>query len=206
MTEGQWLHWARRVASLAQNGLTYGGTVFDRQRYEELQRIAAEMMAAGGDLPVEQMRGYLRAEDGYATPKLDVRGVVFRGDRILLVREVEDGLWTLPGGWVDAGESPGEAVVKEIAEESGYRTRAEKLLAVYDRDRHGAPPLAWAVCKLFIRCSVIGGQPAGSVETSDVAFFPEDDLPPLSESRVMPTQLRRMFDHLRDSSLPTDFD
>ena len=206
MIEGQWLRWARRVASLAQNGLTYGGTVFDRQRYEELQRIAAEMMAVGGDLPVEQMRGYLQAEGGYATPKVDVRGVVFREDRILLVREVEDGRWTLPGGWVDAGESPGEAVVKEIEEESGYHTRAEKLLAVYDRDRHGAPPMPWAVCKLFIRCSITGGEPAGSVETSAVAFFPEGELPPLSEGRVMPAQLRRMFEHLRDPSLPADFD
>lgn len=206
MTERRWLDWARRISALAQNGLTYADGVFDRVRYEELRGIAAEMMAAYGHSEPEHVVDLFRRETGYATPKVDVRAVVFQGRRVLLVREVEDGLWTLPGGWADAGETPKEAVEKELREESGYVATAVKLLAVYERDRHGAPPLPWSVYKLFIRCEITGGEPAGSIETSGVGFFAEDELPPLSEGRVMPSQLRRMFHHLRDPQLPTDLD
>lgn len=206
MVDGPWLRWARRIAALAQNGRTYAGTVFDRQRYDELTQIAAEMLAEAAGFPAEEMRRLLEVEEGYATPKVDVRGVVFRGDKILLVREVEDGRWTLPGGWADAGESPREAVQKEILEESGFTARAVKLLALHDRDRHAPSRLPWAVYKLFIRCEITGGEANGSVETSEVGFFGEDELPPLSEGRVTRAQLKRMFDHLRDPDLPTDFD
>jgi ADP-ribose pyrophosphatase YjhB (NUDIX family) len=206
VTDRRWLDWARRVADLAQTGLTYGTGPFDRERYAELQRIAAEMMGAYSDAPPERILGLLQLESGYATPKVDVRGVVFRGDRILLVREVEDGRWTLPGGWADAGETPSEAVEKEIREESGFDARAVKLLAVLDRDRHGAPPLPWRVYKLFIRCELTGGAPRGSIETDGVDFFARDRLPELSEGRVTPAQLQRMFEHLRDPDLPTDLD
>lgn len=203
----RWLDWARKIQALALNGLTYTEGKFDRQRYEELQRIAAEMLAAlgGGEAPGKVL-DLLRLQDGYMTPKVDVRGVVFLEGKILLVREREDGGWTLPGGWADVGESPAEAVVKEIREESGYETRAVKLLAVLDRDRHGHPPLTWHAWKLFIRCELVGGAPADSIETEGARFFDEHEIPELSRSRVMPAQIRRLFEHLRDPDLPTDFD
>lgn len=206
MTDRRWLNWARRIAELAQTGLTYGTGKFDRERYAELQRIAAQMMGAYSDAEPERILDLLQRDSGYATPKVDVRGVVFREDRILLVREIEDGRWTLPGGWADAGETPSEAVEKEIREESGYEARAAKLLAVHERDRHGAPPLPWRVYKLFIRCELTGGAPRGSIETDAVDFFPADRLPELSEGRVNRPQLQRMFEHLRDPDLPTDLD
>jgi ADP-ribose pyrophosphatase YjhB (NUDIX family) len=207
MTERQWLTWVRRVQAIAQNGLHYTEGPFDRERYEELQRIAAGMLAAvGGGLDPDRVRTALRLEDGYATPKVDVRGVVFRDDRILLVREREDGAWSLPGGWVDAGASPSEAVAKEVLEESGFRTRAVKVLAVYDRDRHGVPDLPWQVYKIFLRCELLGGAAAGSIETDEVGFFAEGEIPPLSTGRVTPAQIRRMFEHRRSPHLPTDFD
>jgi ADP-ribose pyrophosphatase YjhB (NUDIX family) len=202
----RWLNWARRVAALAQNGLAYAEGVFDRVRYEELQEIAAEMLASGGGGEPDDLLRLLRSEAGYATPKVDVRGVVFRDERILLVRETEDGLWSLPGGWADAGESPREAVEKEIREESGFESRAVKLLAVYDRDRHGVPPLPWSVYKMFIRCEITGGEASGSIETIGVGFFAEEELPGLSESRATAAQIRRMFEHLRSPQLITDFD
>ena len=206
MTDPRWLEWTRRIAAIAQNGLTYTEGVFDRERYGELQRIAAEMMSAYSDAEPERVLGLLAREDGYATPKVDVRGVVFQGEKILLVREREDGRWSLPGGWADAGESPAEAVEKEIREESGYETRAAKVLAVHDRGRHGAPPLRWSVYKLFIRCELTGGEASDSIETEGVGFFAEHEIPPLSATRVMPSEIRRMFAHLRDPSRPTDFD
>lgn len=206
MTDPRWLRWARRLEALAQNGLTYTEGPFDRERYHELRRVAAEMMGAYGEADPERVLGLFRREDGYATPKVDVRGVVFRDGEILLVREREDGLWTLPGGWADAGSTPSESVEREIREESGYTARAVKLLAVYDRDRHDAPPLRWSVYKLFLRCELTGGAPAASIETTEVGFFAEDRLPPLSTGRVMPAQIHRMFEHLRNPGWPTDFD
>jgi ADP-ribose pyrophosphatase YjhB (NUDIX family) len=164
------------------------------------------MMGAYGDAPPERVLELFAGQDGYATPKVDVRGIVFHQDRILLVRERDDGRWTLPGGWADAGESPREAVEKEIREESGYEARVVKLLAVHDRDRHGSPPLPWAVCKLMIRCELVGGEPRHSIETDGVGFFGEDEVPPLSEGRVTPGEIRRMFEHLRHPEWPTDLD
>jgi ADP-ribose pyrophosphatase YjhB (NUDIX family) len=155
--------------------------------------------------PVRSL-GLFAGESGYPTPKVDVRGVVFRDDRLLLVREREDGLWTLPGGWADVGESPREAVEKEIREETGYHTRAVKLLAVWDRDRHGAPPLPWYVYKLAIRCELIGGMAADSIETEAAEFFAEDQIPPLSRGRVTPAQIARIFEHHRHPEWPTEFD
>ena len=205
-TDPRWLAWTRRIAAIAQNGLTYTEGPFDLERYHELRRIAAEMMGAYTDTAPERIAELFARQDGYATPKVDVRGVVFREDRILLVREREDGLWTLPGGWADAGESPREAVEKEIREESGYRTRAEKLLAVYDAERHGAPPYSWAVYKLFVRCELLGGEPKDSIETTEVGFFAEHELPPLSEGRATRGQIARMFEHLRNPAWPADLD
>lgn len=202
----EWLRWARRVAALAQNGLTYTEGPFDRERYLELRRIAHEMLAACGGTDPARIEALFAMDTGYVTPKVDVRGVVFRGDRILLVRETSDGLWTLPGGWADAGESPSAAVVKEIREESGYETEAVKVLAILDREAHGAPPLPWYVYKLFLRCEIRGGRERHSIETDGIGFFAEHEIPPLSPGRVMPAQIARMFDHLRDPGLPTDFD
>lgn len=206
MAEQRWLGWVRRVQAIAQNGLTYTEGVFDRERYHELQRLAAQMGAALGDAEPERVLGLYAGQTGYATPKVDVRGVVFRDGKLLLVRERDDGRWTLPGGWADVGEAPSEAVEKEIREESGYQARAVKVLAVLDRDRHGAPPLPWAVYKLFLRCELFGGEGAHSTETDGVGWFAEDEIPPLSTGRVTPAQVRRMFEHLRDPDRPTDFD
>jgi ADP-ribose pyrophosphatase YjhB (NUDIX family) len=155
---------------------------------------------------VNVIRDLFAGQVGYATPKIDVRGAVFRDDAILLVKERSDGCWTLPGGWADVGDSPAEAVVREIAEESGYLTRAVKLLALYDRNKHGHPPIPDHAYKLFFLCEIIGGAPAESTETNGVGFFAEDELPNLSLTRVTPAQIARLFAHNRNPNLPTDFD
>lgn len=206
MNQPNWLHWAQQVQALAQAGLTYTAGVYDRERYLALQRIAAEMMAAGSNGETRQILDLFAQESGYPTPKIDVRGVVFRDDKILLVKERADGGWTLPGGWADVGDSPAECVVREIREESGYETRAVKLLAVYDRSRHGHPVHPNYVYKLFFLCELLGGTAVPSIETEAVDFFAVDNLPPLSLSRVTAVQIQRMFDHYRHPEWPTDFD
>jgi ADP-ribose pyrophosphatase YjhB (NUDIX family) len=201
-----WLRRTLRLAALAQNGLTFTTDAFDRARWEEVRRLAAEMLADGAGVSSDEMVACLAAETGYATPKVDVRAAVFQGDQVLLVQERSDGRWTLPGGWCDVGEAPGVAAAREVEEESGYRVRTAKLLAVYDKLRHGHPPASFHAYKLFFRCDLVGGAAAASDETSAVGFFAEDALPPLSLPRVTEAQIRRMFEHARDPSLASDYD
>ncbi|MBN1286364.1 MAG: NUDIX hydrolase [Anaerolineae bacterium] len=206
MTEPQWLVWARKLQEISQNGLHYAGSPFDVERYEAVRKIAAEMLAAHSNLSLDETCALFDAQDGHATPKFDVRGVVFKDGKILLVRERSDGLWTLPGGWADVGEPPSRAVEREVWEESGYETRAVKLLALYDRARHGHPPHAFYIYKAFFRCELTGGGPALSGETDGVAFFPANDIPPLSVGRTTPAQIAHFFEHDRHPEWPTDFD
>lgn len=201
-----WLNWAQRLQAIAQTGLTYASGEFDVERYRAVREIASEMMAAGSQSGIATIRGLFAGQAGYATPKVDVRGVVFRESRVLLVKEREDGGWTLPGGWADVGESPAEATVREVREESGFETRAVKLLAVYDRNRHGHTPIPFHAYKLFFRCEIVGGAAAVSVETEGVGWFAEDGLPALSISRVTPAQIRRFFEHSRHPGWLTEFD
>ena len=204
--EPKWLEWTQKLQAIAQNGLTYSENPFDIERYKSLQAIAAEIMATYSNVEHSYILNLFSQEVGYATPKVDVRGAVFRDDTILLVKEREDGCWTLPGGWADVGDSPSEVAVKEVYEESGYQTRAVKLLAVYDRDRQGHPPHPHYIYKLFFLCELVSGSPSPSIETEEVEFFAEDAIPELSLGRVTPSQITRLFEHYRFPDLPTDFD
>jgi ADP-ribose pyrophosphatase YjhB (NUDIX family) len=203
----RWLDWSKRLQAIAQNGLTFTRDPYDMERYSAIRRIAAEMLAEGSGLELTAILGLLEKEIDYATPKVDVRGVVFRDDKLLLVRERSDGRWTLPGGWADVCASPAENVVREIHEESGFVTRASKILAVFDRSKHPhEPPFAFHVYKIFVLCSIIGGKETLSSETDSVGYFGETEIPELSITRVTPAQIRRMFEHHRNPELPTDFD
>jgi ADP-ribose pyrophosphatase YjhB (NUDIX family) len=200
------LDWARRLQAIAQTGVAYGEpTQYDRERYEQVRLIAAEMLAADGNVgPIE---AGLAQEVGHATPKLDVRGVVFRGDKILLVRDREAGWWTLPGGWADVGESPSEAVTREVLEESGYSTRATKLLALYDRDRHAYTPHQWHIWKAVFLCELDGGKQAElTSETDDARFFAHADLPEALHAEATRQLIARVYEHQANPEWPTDFD
>jgi ADP-ribose pyrophosphatase YjhB (NUDIX family) len=205
----RWLDWAMRLQALSQSGLTFAHNPFEIERYEAVRRIAAEMLAAGSGADPEEVVNLFAAESGYATPKVDVRGVVFRDNALLLVREHADAnRWTLPGGWADVGDTPSRSVEREVFEETGFETRAVKVLAIYDRRRHGhMPPNPFHIYKIFFRCEMIGGAAAASFETEEATFFEEDAIPAdLSLGRVTPAQIARMFEHLRHPDLPTDFD
>jgi ADP-ribose pyrophosphatase YjhB (NUDIX family) len=205
MTE-LWLQWARRLDAIAQTGLFYVRDQYDRERYEQIREIGAEIVSKHSGAPIGRVLPLLTADSGYATPKVDVRGAVFRGGKLLYVREREDGLWTLPGGWADVGQSAAESVVREVREESGYEVKAVKLLAFYDRDKHPHPPILHHSFKLFFRCELLGGSPRTSYETTEVRFFGEDEIPELSLPRVVPEQIRHIFDHDRHPDWPTAFD
>jgi ADP-ribose pyrophosphatase YjhB (NUDIX family) len=203
----RWADWCKRLQAIAQNGLTFARDSYDIDRYKAVREIAAEMLVAGTGADLKVVRGILEAHTGYATPKVDVRGVVFRDDKLLLVRERSDGKWTLPGGWADICESPSESVVREVFEESGFMTRAIKILAVFDRSKHPHhPPFPFHVYKICMLCSIESGSEHTSSETTDVGFFSESGLPELSIDRVTEGQIRRLFEHHRNPALPTDFD
>lgn len=206
--DSQLLAWARALQSIAQTGLTYTDNPYDRERYRQISAIAGEMIAAQAGVDAAVIHTLLAQETGPGTPKLDVRGVVFKDDALLLVREVSDGnRWTLPGGWADVNESPAETTAREVWEESGYRVKAVKLLALLDKTHHDHPPDIFYIYKAFFLCELLGGAPQTSLETSEVAFFREDELPDdLSIGRVTPAQLRRLFAHRHNPHLPADFD
>jgi ADP-ribose pyrophosphatase YjhB (NUDIX family) len=144
-----WVNWVRRLQSIAQNGRNYCKNEFDLDRYQQVEEVAAEIAAKYSDGELETIKAMFRREAGPATPKIDVRAAVISKNKILLVKEQGDG-WTMPGGWVDPGESPSEAAVRETKEESGFDVSAVRLMAIYDRDRQGHPPCPFHVYKLFL--------------------------------------------------------
>ena len=200
---------AIQVAALAQNGLTFAESGYDLDRYRKLAGISAELLAAITDRPSAELALELGRDSGYATPKVDVRGILFDADdRVLLMQERSDERWSPPGGWADPFDAPSEAVVREVREETGYAAEVVKLAAVLDRDKQGHRPLLPVhAYKLFFICRGTGVvDPPDELETLDVGWFALDDLPPLSLGRIHADQLRRMLDHHRDPALPADFD
>lgn len=193
--EDSWLSWAKRLQSLASTGLHFSSDDFDRDRYEEIAGIANQMLAALGNVPVQRIEDLVSDfAQGYATPKVDVRGAVIEHGKVLLVKEASDGLWTLPGGFADVGVSPGENIVKEIREEASIDVSARAIYGVRHKARHGYDPDARDFYKLFFICARLSdAPPKPGPEVTDVGFFSPDDLPPLSTSRVLEKDISAAF-------------
>ncbi len=206
MNEPPWLVMGRELRAIAQIGLAFCKDPFDRQRFERIRELAASLIARGSDEDEAKVLDLFRQDAGYATPKVDVRGAAFREGRVLLVREVSDGRWTLPGGWADVNQTPAECVVREIAEESGFHARAVKLAAVHDYRKRHPPRHIDSIYKLFFICELTGGSATPSTETSEVGFFPQHELPTLSLGRTTAEQIELMFRHAEHPELPADFD
>lgn len=204
-----WLFWARELQALAQTGIAYTRDQFDRDRFVAIRRIAAQMMAEPVGADAGEVERIFAAERGYGTPKVGVRGAVVREDgAILMVRELADGRWALPGGWADVNQSPRESVVREVHEETGFEVVPKKLAGVYRRAKTAHPPdWPFDIWLLFFVCEIVGGELRTSYETPEVGFFTEAALPPdLSVNRSSPHQIARMFAHWRTPELPTEFD
>ncbi|EDL65637.1 mutator MutT protein [Bacillus sp. SG-1] len=199
----KWLEWAQKIQSISQSGLAFSKDVYDIERYEELRDLSAEIMAEYTDVEKETVKGLFALEKGYQTPKADVRGVVFEDNKILLVKEKNNNKWSLPGGFCDVGLSPAENVIKEIKEESGYEVKYKKLLALLDYYKHPHPPQPFHYYKIFIQCELIGGNPEAGLETSEIGFFDENQLPELSVDRNTESQIRLLFEFLRNPEKET---
>ena len=200
-----WLKWISEIQAIAQSGLTYSNNEFDKERYIRLQEIIAELAAHCSGNQLKDIVNIFSLEKGYATPKLDVRSFILKENKLLLVKERSDNLWTLPGGWIDVNESPSEAVVRETKEETGYDVSAIKLLALWDKLKHDHPPQWPHTYICFFYCEIISGEPAENIEIADQGFFDLNELPLLSKHRVTEKQIIRLYELVRNSQ-PTQFD
>lgn len=196
--EPKWLDWAKQLQSIAQAGLTYSKDVYDLERFELIRNISVDILNHYTDMDKPVIKDLFAGGTGYATPKVDIRAVIFKDDKILMVRENTDGHWALPGGWADIGYTPSEVAVKEVKEESGFTVKPIRVIAVADKKCHPHPPSAFHVYKIFIQCEIIGGQPVKGIETSEVKFFAENELPPLSTARNTQSQIEMAFKYLKN--------
>lgn len=201
----KWLQWAVELQSLAQAGLTYGKDVYDKERYERIREISAEMLSYKTEISIEKVKELFCNETGYQTPKLDTRAAIFDNGKILLVKE-NNGKWSLPGGWVDINVSVKENTVKEVKEESGLDVTADKIIAVQDRAKHNLPVYAYGVCKIFVLCSVIGGHFQKNIETTEFRYFSENELPELATEKNNEEQIQMCFSAYQDKNWQTLFD
>ena len=192
----QWIDLIIELQSLAQAGLTYGKDVYDKERYERIRDISAEMMANISDMPPETVKGLFCNETGYQTPKIDTRAAIFKDDKILLVHE-NNGTWSLPGGWCDVNVSVTENTIKEVKEEAGLDVIVKNVIAVQDREKHNLPVYAYRVCKIFMLCSVIGGNFEKNIETTGFDYFAEDELPELAGEKNNEEQIKMCFEAYR---------
>lgn len=205
MGENRFVDFAVELQALAQAGLAYGRDVYDIERFERIREIAAEMMSDISGLPTEKVKDLFCNETGYQTPKIDTRAAIFSDGKILLVRE-KSGKWSLPGGWCDVNVSVGENAVKEVREEAGLNVTADRIIAVEDRKKHNLPVYAHNVCKIFFMCSVKGGRFEKNSETTESAYFAEDELPPLATEKNNEEQVKMCFEFYHDKNKQTVFD
>ncbi|MCQ2010308.1 NUDIX hydrolase [Sporolactobacillus sp. STSJ-5] len=200
-----WLNWAMELQALAQAGLAYSKDRFDQERFARIREIAAEMLSLKTGFSLDHVKAIFCNETGYQTPKLDTRAAIFQDNRILLVKE-NAGTWSLPGGWVDVDQSIKSNTIKEVKEESGLDVVPIRLIAIQDRNAHNLPVYAYGVCKVFVLCTLIGGQFEKNIETTETRYFGIDELPPLAEEKNTPKQIKLCFRAASDQNWVAEFD
>ena len=202
----KWIDFAIRIQSIAQAGLQYGKDKYDKERYEELRNIAAEMISEKSDIPLNKVYGLFCNESGYQIPKVDTRAAVFVNDKILLVHE-NNGTWSLPGGWCDVDQSVASNTEKEVKEETGFNVTAEKVIAIQDWRKHNVTNYAYGVVKVFILCKYQSGKFENNIETTEIKFLKKEDLPnKLATEKCTKEQILMCFNFYESQNMPTLFD
>lgn len=204
--EGRILEYLKRVQAMAKTGLTYTENPYDVERYEELRDSSNQLIADLAGVDLEKINFHFdQLDDDYPTPKVDVRGVVIKDRKILLIREKTDGKWAMPGGWCDIGYSASQNIEKEVFEEAGITVKAKRILAVWDKAKHDHPHDLRYVYKINFLCEIVSGELNVGHEALDGGFFDIDDLPELSLERNTETQIRKLYE-LAQHDEPTGFD
>lgn len=197
----------KRIQALAEIGLHYSESAYDSERYEELHEISLQLLSEISDVPIEKIVPVIEEKNGYKTPKVDVRSVVFNeNDEILLIQEKVDKCWAMPGGWTDISYSPGEVAVKECMEEAGLKVKPTRLLAIMDKQKQNMPPAFEYVYKIFLLCEKLDDNISTGSETINVGWFKENELPELSLPRNTNKQIKMMFEYFRGERTEPYFD
>lgn len=191
----EWLKIARELHSMSQVGLEHAQNGYETERYERLQELAAEIVSKQSALSEEEVQESFAMQPGYITPKIDVRAAVIRDGKILLVKEVSDGRWSMPGGWADVGDTPSEAIIREVREESGFDVRVVSVVGIYDANRVPDKEMLpfYHAYKLLFLCEIEGGEARTSHETPDVGFFGINEIPQLSFFRTTMKHIKDAF-------------
>lgn len=185
ITEVDLVRWSEALAGIARTGLAFTESLYERERFEEVLKVAADIrVASGQDGPIDEdtvLAGWLdsvgQGVAGYVTPKVAVGAIVGNdAGQLLLIQRGDSGVWLYPTGWADIGYSPAEVVVKEVEEEAGIQVEPLRLVAVFDGLRLGATGLPFY--SLVFHCKAVGGElKPHPLEARDVGWFAEDALP-----------------------------
>ena len=192
--------------AISQTGLNYCKDVYDQARFERINELASIIATNFSTRKYDEIKEIFAHDVGYKTPKVDIRGAVFKDNKILMVKETSDGLWSIPGGWADINLSPAENTIKEIYEESGYSCKALKLIGVYDNYKQSSQFVWPHIYKMVFHCEIISGESIISIETSEVRFFDQKELPELSVNRINAKQINDCFKHKYDQQCKAEFE
>jgi ADP-ribose pyrophosphatase YjhB (NUDIX family) len=199
------LEYAKRVKAISDIGLLYCENDYERERHTELRDLSLRIIQSLTKTPIGQLASSLPISPDYPTAKIDIRGLLFRGEQMVLVKE-RDGKWSLPGGWADVGFSPAEIIAKEFKEETGLDVVPKKLLAVFDKRKHPHPIHSNYVYKMVFYCEEVSNRDIiKAFDVLDVGHFHPINLPPLSEDRILKSQIERCV-YLLETNSDTYFD
>lgn len=200
------LNWAQEIQALSTAGRFYTKDRFDKERFDRLMEIAAEMSAAVSDEDYETIRSLFAKETIYQTPKIDTRAILFNEqDEVLLIQEL-DHRWAPPGGWCEHDLTPAQNTVKEAREEAGLEVEVQRLVAVHDQRIHNQPYQFFSVQRFLFLCTVKSGSFQENIETLDSGWFPLDALPRLHEQKCSPEQLKMCLRAKYAATWETEFD
>ena len=191
MKTNDFAKYLQRMIALTDTGLTFTKDPFDREHYEDLRSLLSEMLNQVSDLDADEVAELLKPTSAYATPLMDVRAWIVEDEKICLVRGQGENDWALPGGFGEVGYSPTENILKEIEEETGFKAKVERLLAVFDTNRFQLQSKQYA--KFVFECKLLDGQFQKNQEIADLQFFAIDQLPALSEKRITKEQIEILW-------------
>lgn len=191
MKTSDFVKYLQRMIAITDTGLTFTKDPFDRERYEDLRDFLSEMLNQASDLDSEEVAEVLKPTSAYATPLMDVCAWIVEDEKICLVRGQGEDSWALPGGFGEVGYSPTENILKEIEEETGFKVKVERLLAVFDTNRFQLQSKQYT--KFVFGCKLLDGQFQENQEIADLQFFAIDQLPNLSEKRITKEQIELLW-------------
>lgn len=183
---------ARELHEHSSAGVLYAKNDFDKERFQRVGELAAELLTiACEDMPLDKAVDLFGKNDGYQTPKIDTRAVIFNDkDEILLIHDY-DGKWALPGGWCDYDQTIYSNTVKESREEAGLEVKCKRLVCAHSHWGHNNPKSFFSVMRFFVICDVLGGSFVENDETSESKYFSVENLPEdLNTHKTTPEQIK----------------